>query len=95
MIALTAILLVAAFLRTYNLLALPIFADEAIYVRWAQVMRAETTLRFLPLSDGKIAVFNNARELCGIVIDHLSPILNIWHAPLTQSFVEDFDIFTV
>jgi hypothetical protein len=31
----------------------PIFADEAIYVRWAQVMKAEPTLRFLPLSDGK------------------------------------------
>jgi len=31
----------------------PIFADEAIYVRWAQVMRSEATLRFLPQSDGK------------------------------------------
>ena len=31
----------------------PIFADEAIYVRWAQVMKADPTLRFLPLSDGK------------------------------------------
>ena len=31
----------------------PVFADEAIYVRWAQVMKAEPTLRFLPLSDGK------------------------------------------
>ncbi len=31
----------------------PIFADEAIYVRWAQVMKAEPTLRFLPVSDGK------------------------------------------
>mgnify|MGYP001574487525 FL=1 len=43
----------AAFLRLYNLNSLPIFADEAIYVRWAQVMRAESSLRFLPLSDGK------------------------------------------
>ena len=31
----------------------PIFGDEAIYVRWSQVMKAEPTLRFLPLSDGK------------------------------------------
>jgi Dolichyl-phosphate-mannose-protein mannosyltransferase len=31
----------------------PVFADEAIYVRWAQVMKAEPTLRFLPQSDGK------------------------------------------
>lgn len=39
--------------RLVNLTVLPIFADEAIYLRWAQVMRAEPGLRFLPLSDGK------------------------------------------
>lgn len=41
------------FLRLTNLTLLPVFADEAIYLRWAQVMRAEPTLRFLPLFDGK------------------------------------------
>lgn len=51
------ILLIALFLRLYNLTYLPIFVDEAIYVRWAQVMRAESTLRFLPLSDGKQPLF--------------------------------------
>lgn len=51
------ILLLALFLRLYNLTLLPIFADEAIYIRWAQVMRAESTLRFLPLSDGKQPFF--------------------------------------
>lgn len=51
------IFLVAAFFRFYNLNELPVFADEAIYIRWAQVMRAETTLRFLPLSDGKQPLF--------------------------------------
>jgi 4-amino-4-deoxy-L-arabinose transferase-like glycosyltransferase len=45
------------FVRLYNLTLLPVFADEAIYVRWAQVMRAEETLRFLPLSDGKQPLF--------------------------------------
>ena len=40
-------------LRLINLNSLPIFADESIYIRWAQIMRAEPTLRFLPLSDGK------------------------------------------
>lgn len=35
----------------------PVFADEAIYIRWAQVMRAEEGLRFLPLSDGKQPLF--------------------------------------
>jgi len=43
--------------RLINLTSLPIFADEAIYVRWAQVMRAEATLRFLPLQDGKQPLF--------------------------------------
>ena len=47
------ILLLAMVLRFWNLNSLPIFADEAIYVRWAQVMKAESSLRFLPLSDGK------------------------------------------
>ena len=44
-------------LRVPNLTLQPIFADEAIYIRWAQVMRAESTLRFLPLSDGKTPLF--------------------------------------
>lgn len=43
--------------RLINLTSLPVFADEAIYVRWSQVMRAESTLRFLPLSDGKQPLF--------------------------------------
>ena len=47
------IILLAFFLRSYSLTRLPIFADEAIYVRWAQIMRAEPSLRFVPLSDGK------------------------------------------
>ncbi|MFC1649225.1 ArnT family glycosyltransferase [Patescibacteria group bacterium] len=53
-IILAAVILISAvFLRLVNLDSLPVFADEAIYVRWAQVMRAEPTLRFVPLSDGK------------------------------------------
>lgn len=48
---------VALLLRLYNLTILPVFADEAIYIRWAQVMRNEPTLRFLPLSDGKQPLF--------------------------------------
>jgi len=44
-------------LRLYGLTIIPVFADEAIYIRWAQVMRAEPTLRFLPLFDGKQPLF--------------------------------------
>ncbi|RJR23682.1 phospholipid carrier-dependent glycosyltransferase [Candidatus Microgenomates bacterium] len=43
--------------RFLNLTIIPVFADEAIYVRWAQVMRAVSSLRFLPLSDGKQPLF--------------------------------------
>lgn len=45
------------YIRLRHLTLLPIFADEAIYVRWAQVMKFEPTLRFLPLSDGKQPLF--------------------------------------
>jgi len=51
------IFIVAFGLRLYNLTILPIFGDEAIYLRWAQVMRADSSLRFLPLSDGKQPLF--------------------------------------
>jgi len=47
----------AFFARLYNLTILPVFVDEAIYIRWSQVMQAEATLRFLPLSDGKQPLF--------------------------------------
>lgn len=51
------VILIFFLLRLINLTILPIFADEAIYIRWSQVMRAEATLRFLPLSDGKQPLF--------------------------------------
>lgn len=51
------LILVLFSIRFYHLTILPVFADEAIYIRWAQVMKAEETLRFLPLSDGKQPLF--------------------------------------
>lgn len=51
------ILLFTLSIRLYHLTLIPVFADEAIYIRWAQVMGAEPTLRFLPLSDGKQPLF--------------------------------------
>ncbi len=44
-------------LRVPNLTSQPIFVDEAIYIRWAQVMRSEPTLRFISLQDGKTPLF--------------------------------------
>jgi 4-amino-4-deoxy-L-arabinose transferase-like glycosyltransferase len=56
--AAAAILILGIFsLRFVNLTKLPVFADEAIYIRWSQVMKSEETLRFLPLSDGKQPLF--------------------------------------
>jgi len=57
MISGLAIIVLYFLLRLINLTLLPVFADEAIYIRWSQVMRAESTLRFLPLSDGKQPLF--------------------------------------
>lgn len=44
-------------LRLPNLTLQPVFCDEAIYIRWSQVMKAEPSLRFLPLTDGKTPLF--------------------------------------
>lgn len=57
LLALTLILILGFLVRFTNLVALPVFADEAIYIRWSQVMKSESTLRFLPLSDGKQPLF--------------------------------------
>jgi 4-amino-4-deoxy-L-arabinose transferase-like glycosyltransferase len=45
------------FLRLYKLTQVPVFVDEAIYIRWSQIMRSEESLRFIPLSDGKQPLF--------------------------------------
>lgn len=52
-----AIVIFAFIIRLVNLNLIPVFADEAIYIRWSQVMRAESTLRFIPQSDGKQPLF--------------------------------------
>lgn len=57
LISLFLILFFTFLLRLIHINSIPVFADEAIYVRWAQVMKAESTLRFLPLSDGKQPLF--------------------------------------
>lgn len=56
-IILLVLVLAYFLLRLPNLTLQPIFADEAIYIRWAQVMRAEPTLRFVSLTDGKTPLF--------------------------------------
>lgn len=41
------------FTRLYNIMHLPIFTDEAIYVRWAQIAKQDANWRFISLVDGK------------------------------------------
>lgn len=48
-----AILLAYYLLRLQNLQSIPIFGDEAIYLRWSQLIKNVDTLKFVPLSDGK------------------------------------------
>lgn len=45
------------FLRLSKLNNIPVFVDEAIYVRWSQVMKNEVSLRFIPQTDGKQPLF--------------------------------------
>src|SRR3990167_10892944 len=53
------ILLIAYYLftRLTNLLDIPIFTDEAIYIRWAQIGSRDANWRFIPLTDGKQPLF--------------------------------------
>lgn len=50
-------MLVFGITRLVNLDLLPIFADEAIYIRWAQLIWQKTYYFFIPLSDGKTPLF--------------------------------------
>ena len=43
--------------RIQRIDAIPVFADEAIYIRWSQVIKNVETLRFIPLTDGKQPLF--------------------------------------
>jgi len=43
--------------RLVNLTLLPVFADEAIYIHWSQIIWHDATQRFIPLSDGKPPLF--------------------------------------
>lgn len=52
-----AALFVFGFTRLYNLNLNPIFADEAIYLRWAQLMAWDWRNLFVPLTDGKTPLF--------------------------------------
>ncbi len=43
--------------RFTNLTSIPIFTDEAIYLRWSQIMSGDLNYLYLPLTDGKPPLF--------------------------------------
>lgn len=43
--------------RIFRLGSLPIFTDEAIYLRWAQIAKNDANWRFISLTDGKQPLF--------------------------------------
>jgi 4-amino-4-deoxy-L-arabinose transferase-like glycosyltransferase len=51
------ILILYFILRLTNILTLPIFTDEAIYVRWSQIAANDASWRFISLTDGKQPMF--------------------------------------
>jgi len=51
------LLVLYAITRTVNLTALPIFTDEAIYIRWSQIGSQDANWRFISLTDGKQPLF--------------------------------------
>lgn len=43
--------------RIFHILTMPIFTDEAIYIRWAQIAKDDAGWRFISLTDGKQPLF--------------------------------------
>jgi 4-amino-4-deoxy-L-arabinose transferase-like glycosyltransferase len=56
-IILVVLSLIYFVLRFCNILSLPIFTDEAIYIRWAQIAKQDANWRFISLTDGKQPMF--------------------------------------
>lgn len=56
-IASVLIVLIYFITRLTTLTILPIFTDEAIYLRWAQIASHDTNWRFISLTDGKQPLF--------------------------------------
>jgi len=51
------IILLYVILRLVHLLQVPLFTDEAIYIRWAQIAKNDPTWLFISLTDGKQPLF--------------------------------------
>lgn len=75
-IVLWAVLLATFFLtRIPGLSSIPIFTDEAIYLRWSQIMAFDAGLRYLPLVDGKPPLFMWLTAAVIRIFSSLDPLL--------------------
>ncbi|MCL4390442.1 MAG: glycosyltransferase family 39 protein [Patescibacteria group bacterium] len=61
--------------RLVNLGIIPIFTDEAIYLRWSQIMANDAALRYLPLVDGKPPLFMWLTAVVMRLLPRLDPLL--------------------
>lgn len=55
--AIVLLLIIFFVSRLTNLTKIPIFTDEAIYIRWSQIGAADANWRFISLTDGKQPMF--------------------------------------
>lgn len=60
--------------RLFHITALPIFTDEAIYVRWSQIGMRDANWRFISLTDGKQPMFTWIMMLLLKVFDGSDPL---------------------
>jgi 4-amino-4-deoxy-L-arabinose transferase-like glycosyltransferase len=79
------------FSRFYNILGLPIFTDEAIYIRWSQIAANDAAWRFISLTDGKQPMFVWIAMLLMKVID--DPLLAGRTVSVIAGFISTIGIF--
>lgn len=70
------LLLIAAYAATrlIHLTSLPIFTDEAIYIRWSQIGMRDAAWRFISLTDGKQPMFTWVMMMLLRVFDGMDPL---------------------
>jgi len=60
--------------RLTNLTGLPIFTDEAIYIRWSQIGMRDANWRFISLTDGKQPMFTWVMMILLKLFDSADPL---------------------
>ncbi len=85
------IIAVYFFTRLQNLTAIPVFGDEAIYIRWSQIIKNEETLRFIPQTDGKQPLFMWVTAI--LLRFHFDPLVTGRFVSVLAGFIALIGIF--